>query len=85
MSFRIFKRATWQRAASWPNGFEPLATPMDTCRTLCVCYSREEAVEFCDDHNEKWRKHSDRITYKTATPKQIETYYTSPRYEWTEV
>lgn len=83
--FRVFKRDVWKPNASWPDGFEPNAVPMDSCRTLAEFDDRDEAIEFCDERNEKWRKHSDRVRNKTASPTQRNTYYTAPRYEFTEV
>ena len=84
MTYRVFSRDTWRANPSWPNGYEPNAVPMDTCRTLAEFDTTAEAIEYCDEHNDKWRKHSDHITYKTASPTQIKTYYTASRYEWTE-
>lgn len=83
--FRVFKRDTWRANSSWPDGFEPNAVPMDECRTIEECDTRDEAVEYCDERNHKWRKHSDRVRNGTASETQRRTYYTSPRYEFTEV
>ena len=77
MSYRIFKRQVWRPNPSWPKGFEPLATPMDTCKTLATVYDRQEAIEFCDEHNAAWRK----LGYASGDPKYFKAY----RYEWTEV
>ncbi len=54
MSFRCFKRVVWQKARSpgWPDDLEPLATPMDTCRTLAEFDTVEEAREWCADWND---------------------------------
>ena len=85
MTFRVFSRATWKPNPSWPNGYEPNAVPMDTCRTLAEFDEREDAIEYCDERNHVWRKHSDRIRFKTATKTQARVYFTSNRYEFTEV
>lgn len=84
MSFRCFTRQTWRANASWPEGYEPNAVPMDTCRTVARFDDRAEAVEFCDDKNHTWRKHSDRVRFKTASENQRRIYYTAARYEWTQ-
>jgi len=82
MSYRVFKRQVWQPNPDWPNGFEPLAAPPGN--TLAVCHSREEAIEFCEDRNYKWRRYSDRVREGLATDTQANTYFTADRYEWTE-
>ena len=78
MTYRVFSRDTWRRNPSWPNGFEPNAVPMDDCRTLERFDTRQEAIDYCEERNHKWRKHSG----KAVMPEQ---YYTARRYEWTEV
>ena len=83
--YRIFTRKTWKANPSWPNGYEPNAVPMDSCKTIQETSTRDAAVAICDELNHKWRKHSDRIRFKTATETKKRTYYTASRYEWTEV
>ncbi len=85
MSFRVFSRRTWRANSSWPEGYEPNAVPMDECRTIQSFNTRQDAVDYCEDKNHKWRKHSDRVRFKTASEAQRRMFYISPRYEWTEV
>lgn len=56
MSFRCFERVAWRKNSSWPHGYEPQAVPMDECETVAEFDSREEAVEFCTEHNDE-REH----------------------------
>ena len=53
MSYRIFKRTVWQVNPSWPRGIEPLAVPMDTCRTLEIVDTIDEAREVCAEENDQ--------------------------------
>lgn len=84
-TYRSFSRHTWLKNPTWPNGFEPNAVPMDGRRTLAEHDTRADAIEWCEERNHVWRRHSERVRNKTASPTQINVYYTSPRYEWTEV
>lgn len=83
--YRTFSRVVWRANKSWPDGFEPNAVPMDSCRTLAEFDSRDEAIEFCEERNEKWREYKRKIDAGYATDKQRELYYTAPRYEFTEI
>ncbi len=85
MSYRIFSRAVWKQNPSWPDGYEPLAVPMDRCRTLEVADTRHEARTICRDRNERWARYQEKVREGTATPTQIRTFYEAPRYEFTEV
>ena len=82
MSYRIFSRCVWQINASWPNGLEPLAVPMDTCRTLQTVDTQAEAVEICTDHNDQ-RPYRHRID-ELLTQKQLRSKYLAPYWEFTE-
>ena len=52
MSYRIFQRTVWKRNPSWPNGYEPQAVPMDSCRTIATLDTRQEAVDYCTERND---------------------------------
>lgn len=66
MSFRCFKRVVWQvaRTSGWPDDLEPLATPMDTCRTLAEFETEDEARDWCSEQNaaRKNQRHGIHIT-----------------------
>ena len=83
MSFRIFKRAAWQVNDTWPDGFEPLAVPMDTCRTIDEVDTIDEAREICGDHNRS-RPYRHRMI-STLTPSQRRSKMLAPFYEFTEI
>ena len=83
-AFRCFKRATWRRNDSWPDGYEPNPVPMDECRTLARFDNRDDARDWCEERNEVWRKHADRVRNGTASETQRRVYYQSARYEFTE-
>jgi len=54
VSFRCFKRTVWQRArtSGWPDDLEPLAVPMDQCRTLAEFDTIAEAIDWCTEQND---------------------------------
>ena len=81
---KIFKRPCWKRNPDWPDGYEPLAVSVDSCRTLQTVGSDQEARMICSQKNAVWRKHMDKVNAGTATPTQIRTYYESVRYEFTD-
>lgn len=85
MSFRIFNRKVWQPAEGYPNGYKPLATPADSCQTIITVNTRDEALEYCEERNAIWRKAKGRIDNATASSAAIHRYYTSPRYEFTQI
>lgn len=89
MSFRCFKRVTWQHARStgWPDDLEPLATPMDTCRTLAEFDTVEEAREWCAEHNQQ-RPYSGKLVDGSPaahTLKQRQTAALAAYAEFTEI
>jgi hypothetical protein len=83
MNYRVFNRVCWRPDPSYPDGYAPNPVPMDECRTIDEFETTAECVEFCDERNEKWRKHTARVRTGTATATQRRTYYTAPRYEFT--
>ena len=80
--FRVFGRTVWKRNDSWPDGYEPQATPMDKCRTYAKFATRKEAIDCCDNLNHIWRKYS---PPEIQTPSKKKVYFESPRYEFTEI
>jgi len=51
--FRVFKRRSWKPNPAWPHGCEPQAVPADSCRTVARFNTREEARDFCTEHNDR--------------------------------
>lgn len=82
MSYRIFSRTVWQINDSWPNGVEPLAVPMDTCRTINRVDTQAEAVELCTAHNDE-RPYKHRMD-ECLSKKQLRSKYLAPFWEFTE-
>lgn len=83
MSFRIFKRTVWQVNTTWPNGFEPLAVPMDKCQTLKTVETVDEARAFCQEENDKRpyrRRQVERLSQAQRRSKML-----APYCEFTEV
>ncbi len=85
MTYRVFNRKCWRPDSSYPDGYAPNPVPMDECRTIKRFDDIEDAREYCEEHNEKWRKHAERVRLGTASDTQRRTYYTAPRYEFTEI
>lgn len=82
MTYRVFNRNVWRSNPSWPDGFEPNAVSMDDCRTIQTFDDRQDAIDYCEERNAKWRRASDRMAF-SSNAKRI--YYTASRYEFTEV
>ena len=74
--FRIFKRKAWTPNANWPNGYEPLAVPMDECETIDEVETISEAREICGEENDPIRDTENDVTN--------EEYYNHEWYEFTE-
>ena len=74
--FRIFKRKVWTPNANWPNGYEPLAVPMDKCSTLREFETRAGARAYCGRHNDPIRDPENDVSN--------EEYYNHEWYEFTE-
>lgn len=53
-TYRCFKRTSWRKNPSWPEGLEPSATPPG--RTLAAFDTIEEARAWCGEHNAKLPK-----------------------------
>ncbi len=83
MSYRIFRRTAWQVNDSWPNGVEPLAVPMDTCRTIAEVDTIEEAREYCEERNDA-RPYHYRLD-ETLARDQLRSKYLAPYCEFTEL
>jgi hypothetical protein len=81
-TFRCFCRPVWVADATWPDGYKPLAVPSDTCSTRHTATTRQEAIAWCEERNDKWRKHWQSVHLGTASPTAKRIYYTSNRYEW---
>jgi hypothetical protein len=64
MSYRIFRRKTWKRNPSWPDGYEPMAVPMDSCRTIATVETRDEAIEYCTERNDARTHHFESAFYE---------------------
>ena len=83
MSFRTFKRTAWQVNPDWPNGFEPLAVPMDRCNTLKTVDTIDEARAICQKENDKRPYQKRRL--KSLNPNQRRSKMLAPYCEFTEV
>jgi len=95
--YKCFKRKVWQKNPDWPQGYEPFAHSVVKCRTLASFETWEEARDWCQERNAKWRQYHDRVTFESfkydpdlqqdpqrLNPRQLKIYFEAPRYEWTE-
>jgi hypothetical protein len=83
--FKVFQRLVWIKDPSYPDGYSPLAISVDDCRTIYKADTEDEARNICKAGNRKWYKHLQSVYDGSASAKQREVYYTTPRYEYTEV
>lgn len=83
MSYRIFKRQAWQLNPSWPRGIEPLAMPMDKCRTIETVDTIQEARDYCGERNAR-RPYAMRMD-ETLSSDQYHSKMLAPFCEFTEI
>ena len=56
--YRVFKRVSWKRNPSCPNGIEPQGKPPEKCRTVDTVASIQEARDLCAEYNDNRPKKS---------------------------